>query len=115
MPQCPNVRFFCVRFRTRRALGRLGVDRPQSLPAIAFANAPHAELHRADRPEGAFERAWGRGSVIAGAADQLMDAAAYESALSPLGAPVTVLPGVDHMGVCYLPEAIKGILAAFAE
>ena len=64
--------------------------------------------------KGAFERAGGRVSVIAGADDQLMDAAAYESALPPLGVPVTILPGVDHMGVCYRPEAIKAIVAALA-
>ena len=110
-------------------LGRLGVDWPQSLPAIAFANVPEAKMFVTSRYsfrlmqnytaptdwKGAFERARGRVSVIAGADDQLMDAAAYESALPPLGVPVMILPGVDHMGVCYRPEAIKAILAAFAQ
>ena len=64
--------------------------------------------------KGAFERARGRVSVIAGADDQLMDAAAYQRALPPLGVPVTILPGVDHMGIVYRPEAIKAIVAALA-
>jgi pimeloyl-ACP methyl ester carboxylesterase len=71
--------------------------------------------YRAPDWKGAFERARGRVSVIAGAADELMDAAAYERALPPLGAPVTIVPGVDHMGIVSRPEAIKAILAAFAE
>src|SRR5208337_3177696 len=111
------------------ALGRLGVDWPQSLPAIAFANAPEAKmfvtsqysfrlLQNYTAPpdwQGAFTRAKGRVSVIAGADDELMDAAAYERVLPPLGAPVTMLPGVNHMGIVYRPEAIKAILAAFAQ
>jgi hypothetical protein len=63
----------------------------------------------------AFEQARGRVSVIAGAADELMDAAAYERVLRPLGVPVTILPGVNQMGICYRPEAIKAILAAMAK
>jgi pimeloyl-ACP methyl ester carboxylesterase len=110
------------------ALGRLGVDWPQSLPAIAFAYAPETKMFVTSQysfrllqnytapPDwkGAFERARGRVSVIAGAADELMDAAAYTRALPPLGVPVTIIPGVDHMGIVYRPEAIKAILAAFA-
>ena len=110
-------------------LGRLGVDWPQSLPAIAFANVPEAKMFVTSRYsfrlmqnytaptdwKGAFERARGRVSVIAGADDQLMDAAAYENALPPLGVPVTIIPGVDHMGIVYRPEAIKAILAATLE
>ena len=61
----------------------------------------------------AFARAKGRISVIAGADDKLMDANAYKRAL-PLGVAVTILPGVDHMGIVYKPEAIKAILAAMA-
>ena len=41
-----------------------------------------------------------------------MDAAAYQRELSPLGVPVTILPSVDHMGVCWRPEAMKAIVAA---
>jgi hypothetical protein len=28
---------------------------------------------------------------------------------------VTIIPGVDHMGIVYRPEAIKAIIAAVAE
>ena len=44
-----------------------------------------------------------------------MDAEAYRRELPPLGAPVTIIPGVDHMGIVYRPEAIKAIVAAVDE
>src|SRR5271165_4387803 len=110
-------------------LGRLGIDWPQSLPVIAFANAPEAKMFVTSQysfrllqnytapPDwkGAFERAKGRISVIAGADDELMNADAYRRALPPLGAPVSILPGVNHMGIVYRPEAIKAIVAALNE
>ncbi len=110
-------------------LERIGIDWPQSLPAIAFANAPEAKMNVTSQysfrllrnytapPDwkGAFARAKGRVAVVAGADDELMDAEAYRRALPPLGAPVTIVPGVDHMGIVYRPEAIKAILAAMAE
>jgi pimeloyl-ACP methyl ester carboxylesterase len=110
-------------------LERIGIDWPQSLPAIAFANVPEAKMGLTSQysfrllqnytapPDwkGAFLRAKGRIAVVAGADDQLMDAEAYRRVLPPLGVSVTILPGVDHMGVVYRPEAIKAILAAMAE
>ena len=110
-------------------LERLGIDWPQSLPALAFANAPEAKMFVTSQysfrlmgnytapPDwrGAFAHAKGRVTVIAGADDQLMDAEAYKRALPPLGVALTVLPGVDHMGIVYKAEAIKAILAAMAE
>ncbi len=111
------------------ALERIGIDWPQSLPAIAFANAPQAKMGATSQysfrllrnytapPDwkGAFLRAKGRITVVAGADDELMDAEAYRRVLPPLGAGVTILPGVDHMGVVYRPEAIKAILAAMGD
>jgi pimeloyl-ACP methyl ester carboxylesterase len=111
------------------ALQRLGIDWPQGLPAIAFADAPEAKMFVTSQYsfrlmqnytapldwQGAFERAKGRVSVIAGADDQLMDAEAYRRALPPLGVPLSILPGVDHMGIVYKAEAIKAILAAMAD
>jgi pimeloyl-ACP methyl ester carboxylesterase len=110
-------------------LERIGIDWPQSLPAIAFANAPEAKMGVTSRYSfrllgnytaprdwtGAFLSAQGRIAVIAGADDELMDADAYRRALPPLGVALTILPGVDHMGVVYRPEAIKAILAAMSE
>ena len=110
-------------------LGRLGIDWPQALPVIAFANALEAKMFVTSQysfrllqnytapPDwkGAFERAKGRIAVIAGADDELMNAEAYRRELSPLGIPVTIVPGVDHMGIVYRPEAIKAIVAALAE
>jgi pimeloyl-ACP methyl ester carboxylesterase len=111
------------------ALKRLGIDWPQSLPALAFANAPEAKMFVTSQYsfrlmgnytappnwQDAFARAKGRIIVIAGADDELMDADGYKRTLPPLGIPVTVLPGVDHMGIVHQPEAIKAILAAMAE
>jgi alpha-beta hydrolase superfamily lysophospholipase len=110
-------------------LERLGIDWPQSLPAIAFANAPEAKMFVTSQysfrllrnytapPDwrGAFARAKGRIAVVGGADDELMDAEAYRRVLPQLGAAVTIVPGVDHMGIVYRPEAIKAILAAMAE
>jgi len=110
-------------------LGRIGIDWPQSLPAIAFANAPETKMFVASQytfrllqnytapPDwrGAFMRAKGRVSVIAGADDELMDAPAYERALAPLRIPVNIIPGVDHMGIVSRPEGIKAIVAAMAD
>jgi pimeloyl-ACP methyl ester carboxylesterase len=110
-------------------LGKLGIDWPQSLPAIAFANMPEAKMFVTSQYsfrlmgnytappdwQDAFARARGRITVIAGADDQLMDADGYRRALPPLGVPLTILPGVDHMGIVYKAEAIKAILAVMAE
>src|SRR5271165_5260581 len=110
-------------------LERLGIDWPQSLPAIAFANVPEAKMFVTSQysfrllqnytapPDwrGAFARAKGRIAVVGGADDELMDAEAYRRVLPPLGAGVTIVPGVDHMGIVFRPEAIKAILAAMAE
>jgi alpha-beta hydrolase superfamily lysophospholipase len=107
-------------------LARLGIDWPQSLPAIAFANPPEAKmfvtsaysfrlLQNYTAPpdwKGAFERSKGRIAVIAGADDELMNADAYRRELPPLGAPVTIVPGVDHMGIVYRSEGIRAIVAA---
>ena len=110
-------------------LEKIGIDWPQSLQAIAFANLPEAKMNVTSQysfrllrnytapPDwkGAFLRAKGRVAVVAGADDQLMDADGYRRALPPLGVPVTIVPGVDHMGIVCRPEAIKAILAAMAE
>ena len=44
-----------------------------------------------------------------------MDAEAYRRVLPPLDVPVTIVPGVDHMGIVYRPDAIKAILAAMGD
>ena len=98
-----------------------GMDWAQSLPVLAFATGPGAakfvmrSYAAPDDWRGAFERAKGRVFVIAGSGDELMDAPAYERMLAPLGTRVTILPGIDHMGLCWRLEAIKAIVAALAE
>ncbi len=44
-----------------------------------------------------------------------MDATAYQRVLPPLGVAVTILPGVDHMGVVYRTAAIRATVAAVRE
>lgn len=105
-------------------LRRIGIDWPQSLQVIAFANAPEAAkfvtscysfhlLTDYGPPpgwQGALQKAGPRIDVIAGESDELTDAAAYQSVLPPLGVHVVVLPNVDHMGVVYQPAALAAIL-----
>jgi pimeloyl-ACP methyl ester carboxylesterase len=107
-------------------LGRIGIDWPQSLPAIAFANPPDAAMfvisHYSFRlmvdygpPQdwkGALQAAAGRIDLISGESDELMDASAYQSVVAPLGVRVTLLPGVDHMGIVHAPAALAAIVAA---
>ena len=111
------------------ALEKLGIDWPQSLPAVAFANAPEAKMAVTSQYsfrlmgnytappdwQNAFAHAKGRITVIAGANDELMDADAYKRTLPPLGVQPTILSGVDHIGIVRQPKAIKAILAAMAE
>jgi len=109
-------------------LRRIGIDWPQSLPVIAFANAPEAKsvtshytfrlLANYGPPpdwQAAFRKVDGRIDVIAGENDELMDAEAYKNVLPPLGARVTILPEVDHIGVVYKPAALDALLATFRE
>ena len=102
----------------------IGIDWPQSLPVIAFANAPEASKLVTSRYsfrlltdygpppdwQDALGKAAARIDVIAGDSDELMDAAAYKSVLPPLGVHVVLLPNVDHMGVVYRPAALAAIL-----
>lgn len=110
-------------------LRRFGVDWPQSLPVLAFAVGLGAEKFVTSRYtfrlmasyaapddwEAAFRSAKAPIAVIAGADDELMDAPVYQKVLPPLGARVRLIPGVDHMAVCWRPEAIDAIVAALAE
>ena len=107
-------------------LQRMGIDWPQSLPAIAFASPPDAAMFAISRYsfrlmvnygppsdwKGALQAAEGRIELIAGEKDELMDAAAYRSVVAPLGLSVTLLPGLDHMGVVHAPEALVAIREA---
>jgi pimeloyl-ACP methyl ester carboxylesterase len=108
------------------ALQRIGVDWPQSLPVIAFANAPEAAKFVTSRYsfrllgnygpprdwKAAIEKNAGRVELIAGEKDELMDAEGYKNAIAPLGMSVTILKGVDHMGIVYQPAALEAIVAA---
>jgi pimeloyl-ACP methyl ester carboxylesterase len=107
-------------------LRRLGVDWGQGLPAVAFATAPEAAKFVTPRYSfrllvnygpptdwtGALQSAAARIVVIGGENDELMDAPAYRSAVAPLGVSVTLLPGVDHIGIVCAPEALAAIVAS---
>ena len=107
-------------------LERLGIDWPQSLPVIAFANRPEAAMATTSRysfrllanygppPDwkGALQAAADKIELIAGLDDELMDAPAYQSVVAPLGVRVTLLPGVNHMGVVHQPAALAANVAA---
>jgi alpha-beta hydrolase superfamily lysophospholipase len=107
-------------------LERLGIDWPQSLPVIAFANRPEAAMATTSRysfrllanygppPDwkGALQAAAGKIELIAGLDDELMDAPTYQSVVALLGVRVTLLPGVNHMGVVHQPAALAAIVAA---
>jgi pimeloyl-ACP methyl ester carboxylesterase len=93
---------------------------------IAFASAPEATMFVTSRysfrllvnygspPDwkGALQAAADRIELIAGENDELMDAPAYRRIVAPLGARVTILPGLDHMGVVHAPEALAAIREA---
>jgi pimeloyl-ACP methyl ester carboxylesterase len=107
-------------------LNRLGNTWAQGLPTLAFANAPEAAMFVTNRYsfrlmanytspldwQAPFTAAAGKVVVIAGENDELMDAPAYKPALEPLGAKVTLVPGVDHMGIVHQPAALAAIVAA---
>jgi pimeloyl-ACP methyl ester carboxylesterase len=110
-------------------LRRLGISLGQSLPVIAYANNPGVAMRvtnvysfrlLADYGPGydwaatkaTIAAAAARIKLVAGADDELMRAEAYARELRPLGVDVTILPGVDHMGVVYAPAALHAIAAA---
>jgi pimeloyl-ACP methyl ester carboxylesterase len=108
------------------ALKRVGLDWGQSLPTIAFADAPEAGMAVTSRYsfrlqinygppqdwQGALRSSPGRIALIAGERDELMDAEAYQRVAPPLGPSVTLLPDVDHMGVVYASPALRAVVDA---
>jgi len=111
------------------ALRRLGITLGQSLPVIAYANEPSAAMQTTSvysfrlladygpdfdwtTMKAAIASAAGKIKLIAGADDELMDARTYSRVLTPLGVAVTILPGVDHMGIVYQPAALQALVAA---
>ena len=108
-----------------------GIAISESLPVIAYATDPAAKTTTstysfrllADYGPG-FRWAETRATIqvnaarlrlVAGANDDLMNAPAYETEVKPLGVPVTLVSGVDHMGACYDPAALAAVVAAVRE
>jgi pimeloyl-ACP methyl ester carboxylesterase len=114
-------RMFAIMF-----LEKLGITSPQCLPTIAFATAPEAKKHVTscytyrlmcdfappDDWQTPFQKAPSNIIVIAGLQDELMNSPAYKTTLEPLGISVTLLDGVDHMGVLYAPSSLAAICKA---
>ena len=121
----PNV----PRIIAIQLLSASGFDGLQSLPVLAFAIPKNyaADLtssysyrlmtsYAAPRDwAGAFKAASKPIVVIAGEADELIDAQALRRELGPLGARVTLLAQVDHMGVVHEPAAMESIVRAVNE
>ena len=114
------------------ALRRMGAPWGESLPVIAYANDPGTQKYLTSvysyrlladfgpdfdwgKTKGAIGAAAAKTVVICGADDDLMDAAAFESELKPLGVAVTILPHVDHMGTVHDPAALSALVAAIRE
>ena len=109
-------------------LRRLRLPFGERLPAIAFGTDPAAAYLTpvysfrllADfgpdfawaKTKAALAAAARRTAVVAAGRDDLMDAAAMERELKPLGVEVTVLPEVDHMQTCVEPRALAAVVAA---
>ena len=110
-------------------LGSAGIDCCQSLPAVGFATRPGASvtsrysyrlLTNFGPPlawRGPLAAAAAPIDVIIGERDELMAADRYADALAPFAANVhlTVLRGVDHMGVLREPAALAAIVAAVSQ
>ena len=127
-PKPPGVgpRPTCRESSRSRLLARLGIDWPQSLPVLGFATGPGSKKFVTDQytfrlmASYAAPDDWKGRVRDSQAADQgdrrrgrrADGCAAFSRVLAPLGVRVTVLPGVDHMGLCWRPEAIKAVAAA---
>ena len=109
-------------------LRRIGLACCESLPALAFAAAPGAELRQTTRYSYRLLTNFGPGldtaplfakarrpiAVITGARDELMDAGRYAELVEAPGrrARSIVIPEVDHMTVVADPRAIAATLEA---
>ena len=110
-------------------LSFFGMTLGEHMPVIAFANDPAASQYvtsvysyrlLADygpdfdwtKTKAAISAAAAKTAVVAGGEDELMNAAAFERELKPLGVAVTVLPGVNHMGTVNDAAALAAIVAA---
>ena len=108
------------------ALQRMGAVCCESLTVLAFATAPGAELRQTTRYSFRLMVNFGTGfdaaslfakvrrplTVIAGARDELMDAARYAEFVEAPGraAKSIVIPDVDHMTVIADPRALASII-----
>lgn len=110
------------RFIGLSLLRRLGVVCCESLPTIAFAVAPNTSSILASTYSYRLMRNFGASSdyradlaaagkpvaVFAGAADELMSSGKYRDAVGQR-ASVTLIDGVNHMGIVSDPAAVSAI------
>lgn len=109
-------------------LQRAGIRMGEALPVIAFALAPGAEKfvttqysYRLLADFGpptdlktALARVRAPVTILAGGTDELMDSQRYAETVQGAATKmqVRVLPGIDHMGIIYKPEALPAIVTA---
>lgn len=86
--------------------------RAQLTPAYGFALAMNFRPHEDYRDD--IRQALGRVQVLVGAGDELFDARAYGPLFAPPGgaAPITVVPGVGHIGLILDPAGIRAAVQA---
>jgi len=105
-----------------------GLDWADALPVIAFALPPEVVKYTTQRYSFRLLTSFGPPQdwraalagvaapteIIAGEADELMDAPRYREVAAPTGGrvKVTLLPGIDHLGILSRPEALAAIVAA---
>jgi alpha-beta hydrolase superfamily lysophospholipase len=119
------------RFVALASLRRLGLSCCEGLPVIAFAVAPGSEQHVTSRYSyrlltnfaaprdlgAAFARLKIPTTIIAGSADELMDADKYADIVRGVAPAIDVkiLPGLGHMDMLHAPAAIDAIGAAMEQ
>ena len=122
------VRVFVPRLIGLSILDRLGIHAWQHLPVIAFAVSPAAKVRLAPTysfvmlqnfgpPRDALAhlgRIAAPTALLVGAEDEVFYADRYAPLLHPLKADlaVTVIPGIDHMGMIVQPKALAAVVAA---
>jgi pimeloyl-ACP methyl ester carboxylesterase len=114
-----------------RLLRRMGIGCCDALPVLAFALPPESIMRATPRYSYRLFANFGTDldyrrylaasrrpiTVICGAADELMDASRYEEAMRGIGPEVrvTIIPGVDHMGIVAAPSALSAIVASIEQ
>ncbi len=112
-------------------LHRMGIRCCEALPVLAFALPPDSVLRATHRYSYRLFANFGTDShyrrylalarrpitVICGSGDELMDANRYDEAMRGVGPEVhvTIVPGVDHMGILVAQSALTALVASIEQ